>query len=766
MTMVRNCILVCLPVLLISTTVSLAQDEARAAWQVTRFDITVSSLGTERALNARAAVSLRNVGRAAGASVSLRMNSKAEIKAVTVGGTTAGYRSTPEGRGGAQRITVTLPNSVAPDAMASVAVDYRLPVEENSGLAAISPLGSQFLPASLWYPQLNTPFAVRGADTAPFHLTVAGTTVVASGVDKSTGADSIYEQTLAAMPFFATGSWDRVEGSGNSRGISAFLIKGAGSDERKRADSLIGLAANARSFFSELLGPLPDVPIRLVAVTRGGGFDDSGTALLSTAAFRRSKIDAVTALTIAESIARLKIGEAGVHGEGYGVLREGLARFLATLFFEKEFGAEAVEGERGRQRLAYGAVAKRDAPLSRTTPFDDTYFNSVANKGAMVWRLVDYVVGREAFIATLRTSLQSAKDDPNGFNLARLRTLLIERGGAPMKNLLDQQFDQTTDVDLMVGLPRLEGGQWISALRNLGSIDATVNVVAITESGERLAGRTTIPAHDFGQATFKTASKILRVEVDPEKFYPQIDFANDVVPRSTDSSTGLAEATRLLGAQEYSKAEALARQMLSVSPRMQEARIVLGRALLGANRNDEAEKEFRQLLDERLPTPAALAWADIGLGEIALRRGQAGEAARRFNDAVREDAEYPSTLAARAARIRAEAAANTAPAIDESAKVFLGRLDTAIRASSKAEMDAMVLPGELARFLRGLAGTPSEIWETRVLRTEQLDANRLAADVELHTKQLGVEHAGTAVLILARVGGGWKLAGIEYFEVR
>lgn len=81
-------------------------------------------------------------------------------------------------------------------------------------------------------------------------------------------------------------------------------------------------------------------------------------------------------------------------------------------------------------------------------------------------------------------------------------------------------------------------------------------------------------------------------------------------------------------------------------------------------------------------------------------------------------------------------------------------------------MDGLILPGELLRFRRGLAGTPSEIWETRVLRTERLDANRLAADVELHTKELGVEHAGTAVLILARAGDGWRLAGIEYFEVR
>jgi len=31
---------------------------------------------------------------------------------------------------------------------------------------------------------------------------------------------------------------------------------------------------------------------------------------------------------------------------------------------------------------------------------------------------------------------------------------------------------------------------------------------------------------------------------------------------------------------------------------------------------------------------------------------------------------------------------------------------------------------------------------------------------------LGAEHSGTAVFILARVGGAWKLNAIEFFEVK
>ena len=335
-----------------------------------------------------------------------------------------------------------------------------------------------------------------------------------------------------------------------------------------------------------------------------------------------------------------------------------------------------------------------------------------------------------------------------------------------MKALLEQQFDQTTDMDLMAGLPHLEGGQWSAALRNLGSTEVTVNVAGTAENGQQVTAQATIAPHDFGQVTFKNGPKIVRVEVDPDKLYPQTDYANDVSPRSVELGSSLAEATRLFGAQEYAKAEALARQLLLSSAQMQEARIVLARALLAQNKVEDAEREFRQLAAERLPMPAALAWSSIGLGEIALRRGQAADAARSFNEAVRADAEYASTLNARAARIRAEAAANTSAAIDESVKGFVTQLDAALRSGKQAEIAPLIVPGELTRFVNGAVGTQPEVWQTRILRWEQLDTNRVALDVAINSRQLGADHAGTAVFILARVGGRWQLNAIDFFEVR
>ena len=104
--------------------------------------------------------------------------------------------------------------------------------------------------------------------------------------------------------------------------------------------------------------------------------------------------------------------------------------------------------------------------------------------------------------------------------------------------------------------------------------------------------------------------------------------------------------------------------------------------------------------------------------------------------------------------------------MDESVKSFIGQLDNAIRGGRQAEIETLLMPGELQRFVHGIIGTQPEAWQTRVLRTEQLDVSHVSADVQLNTKQLGAEHAGTAVFVLARIGSDWKLSAIEFFEVR
>ncbi len=754
---------------LLTSTHVRAQSEPRvASWQVTRFDITgnIESDGSARALSARAVLSARNVGDAEGRTFTVRINPAAQIKAAGVGDGNAKFSTSTESRTRLQLAQVTLPAPVAPGGAVNVIIEYRLPVTDNSGLAAISDESAQFLPLSYWYPTPNSIFAPRGVDYAPLRLTVntaGGATVISTGQASNTS----FEQSLNVQPFFVTGKWDAVEGTGDARGISAWLNTGASAEERRRAEALINLASAARGFYAGLIGTAPESSIRLVSVRRGAGFDMAGTLLLDGAVFRRPKTDSAPAMLVAESVARLRVGGAtNLEGEGAGVLREGVPRFLATLFLEKQFGREAADAERMRIALLYAPIARRDGPLAQSSPAFDTYYNTVANKGALVWRLVaDKLSGRDAFMGILRREFDASRKGST--TLAAIRTALsASLNGDPARRLLDNLLDQPTDTDLLVGLPQQRGGQWVSALRNMGSLDVEVSVQATTERGERLTSNTRIPAKDFSEAQFATPARIVRVEVDPDKLYPQIDYSNDTVPHAPSPEDALAEARNLLGQQLPARAETIAREVSARAPQLQESRVVLGRALLEQNKLDEAEKEFRSALDTPLPTPMTLAWANIGLGEIALRRNQAAEAAKRFDEAVRADAEYASTFAARAARIKAEAASGTTPVIDESIKAAIAQLDVAIKSGRKADLDAILVAGELPTFEKGIVGSQPEIWQTRVLRTEALSANRVAADVSITARTLGRDQSGTAVLVFARTAGGWRLADIQFFEVR
>ncbi|HEU5132407.1 MAG TPA: hypothetical protein VFT26_09900, partial [Pyrinomonadaceae bacterium] len=110
------------------------------------------------------------------------------------------------------------------------------------------------------------------------------------------------------------------------------------------------------------------------------------------------------------------------------------------------------------------------------------------------------------------------------------------------------------------------------------------------------------------------------------------------------------------------------------------------------------------------------------------------------------------------------AAANIVPPVDESARAFITQLSQAVISNKKAELESRIVSGELVRFINASIGT--DAWETKVVRTEQLNANLIAADVQIRASKLGTVGSGTAVLMLARTPAGWKLSGIELFEVR
>ncbi|MCC6330133.1 MAG: tetratricopeptide repeat protein [Acidobacteria bacterium] len=740
-------------VLLFSAAAVFGQDDTRptATWQVQKYEIsaTLPPADSDRKVTVRAKIDVKNVSVRPAATLTLRIASNAEVTAVKVGETAAEPAKSEEkvnATTNLQRLVLRLP-SVQPNGTVSATVDYKFAVKDNTGISALSPMGAQFLPTSFWYPTPNSWFFARGADFAPFRLQVSsgGRTVISSGVETA-GA---FDQKLHGQPFFVAGAWDTI----NAGGVSVMVPKGAGAEEQKRAAEMAAIASEAKAFTATLLGTAPDVPLRIVAVQRGGGFSGGGTIFVDEGALRRSKIDSQTAMSIADAVAKFWLGNAiTVTGDGFGVIREGLAKFIATQFVESKFGKDVADVERLRQRTAYSAIAKRDAPLNLVSPLDDYYYAAVANKGAMIWRLLGRRAGQDEMFSGIRA--QMADKD---LTLAEIRASNVAN-----KEILDYLIDQVTDADLMAGIPSRSGADWKVALRNTGPVDITVNVQAVLANGEKMAAPATIKATSFGEIVFKTPQNVVRAEVDPEKVFPQSDYSDDVAPRDvTDSDLQLA-VKRPFDQQKYADAEATARIVLRDFPRFDEVRALLARSLLAQNKTADAEKEFRAVLEEKLPTARSIAWANVGLADISQRAGKNTEAIKFAEDAIRSDAEYGASLAARAIRNKIGASAAT----DESVKAFFSQFDKAAVSNRKAELETMAVPGDVTRFISGISGQAVE-WKTAVLHIDKIDPNNIWVETSLAIKLLNKEpSSGMAVFRLTKIGSGWKLSGVDIFEVR
>jgi len=92
--------------------------------------------------------------------------------------------------------------------------------------------------------------------------------------------------------------------------------------------------------------------------------------------------------------------------------------------------------------------------------------------------------------------------------------------------------------------------------------------------------------------------------------------------------------------------------------------------------------------------------------------------------------------------------------------------DKAATANRKADVDALVMPGEVTRFAGGVAGS-TEQWQTHIRAIDRLDEDTVLVEASMTIKLLNKEvESGMAVYRLIKAGSGWKLAAVEMFEVR
>ncbi len=770
--------------------------------EVDRYNITARIDLAAGALDARAGLEISNLGSSPKDRLYLKLTKLAKITAATVNGVAARVDSAEDRRVIAlNQITLTPEVAIAAGAKAKVEISYRLEVPESTSTAGITASEVLMAPEAVWFPTPSTMFAMYGAVTAPFTLTVNGPSnapnfrVASAGALKSDGGQTFtFDEPLDSLPFFVAGGFERpVSSEHGGVKIEIYLQPGLTSATDSKAPAA-GLPAVVRlrdeagriiDFFTRTLGPPPSgASLSIISSTRTGNLSVPGALVLAQQTFRREAVNAGTLELLADAIARLwtegrvrvrgqesrsaQADRPGQRARSTALLRDSLPRYLAALYFEERFGADGAREAFRRMRAGYTPIAKtgRDAELGVQTVLSPTYSAAAFAKGPLVLRLFAETGGRDKFLAALKVLFAGAQtkiitsDD--------LRKELAKAAGPDVDKLFQQWVDSIIEPDLVVGIPQpgdRPGFQRVN-IRNLGTGEVTAVLLAVTASGRQLRVSVPVPSEDLTSTDIQSDEKIATIEIDPEKLIVQTNYDNDAKPTRTWEQTLFNDSLAAFNKGDYQDAETRLKEAVRSAPSCSQFHAWLARTLAAEKKNEEAVSEANAAIKVEPATGSALAWAYITLGQISLGKNQPAEAVQYLRKGLAEAEEAPAQFLARETLAKAERAANSAPAVDDSIRAFVLQLDSLIKQPSSDKLFTLVVKNNLKRFVQGLTLTPPTEWTTEILRVDQIDASRVALDVALKVKAGGRDQAGTAVLVLYRASGGWTLEGVDLFNVK
>jgi len=681
-------------------------------------------------------------------------------------------------------------------------LNYRLEASESSPLLHIYPGEVLLAPDSVWVPMPTTAFTIYGPTTAPCTIEVSlaagasGFRAVSAGAMKTSGANFTFDQPLNSLPLLVAGNFDApatVERGGVNVEIYTQPGLTMASDPKAGGRVIITRlgdeAGRAIEFFTRMFGPPPaGATFRIISSVRASNISVPGALVLNEQVFRRDTLTAANLETLADAIAQMWMeGRVRVRGQearaaaenrpaqkprSAAFIRDSLPRYLAALYIEDRYGKDALRDIYTRWRWSYTSVAQsgRDAELAIQTISLPNYAAAVFAKGPLVLRMLADRMGRDKLLEVVKTTFTGAATKI--VTLEDFRAALIKANPATDK-IFQQWVDAITEPDIIIGspLPGDKPGTQQVNLRNLGTGDVAVTVLAVTASGKQVTGTVTVPSENITAAEIPTAEKITSIEVDPEKLIIQTNYDNDA--RDGDMKTTHASAQTLFNQSiaafnkgDYADAETRLRQATRTDPRNSLLHAWLARALAAQKKYDEAVSEANTAIKAELPDGSALAWARITLGQAALARNQAADAVQLLRLATAEAEEAPAQFAARDGLVQAERAANLSPPIEASVRAFITQLDTAIKDPSQDKLQPLVVKNNLKRFAQGLTVSHPTAWATDILHVDQIDANRVALDVDLKVKAEGRDQSGTARYILIRNGSGWVLEDVQLFNVK
>jgi len=388
-------------------------------------------------------------------------------------------------------------------------------------------------------------------------------------------------------------------------------------------------AAKILAFYSEVFGPLPSAHLAIVEIGDDtvGGYTAPGVVALASRAFTNPVNYRLLAHEISHLWWRCLVSPATPND---AFLDEGLAEYSKALYVQEAAGDSAFEDL--MRDTAVGALTHEEvtpiAQAGQLHEFTPEYQSIVFDKGAMVFHMLRWVIGDEAFHKTLRAMAeQYAWKSITTDEFQRL----AEKASKQELTFFFAQWINSTGVPQFKrtwAVYRLQKGYQVvgKMQQDLDIFRMPVEVRVVCQGSKPITQRVDMvgTTADF---TIDTRTKPLRVLVDPASRILKYD-------EQTKYQVEMARADQLREEQAYLDAIKQYQTVLQINSNSSLAHYRLGDIHFKLRNYNAAMEEFRRALDGDLDPKWIEVWSHVELGKIFDVTGQRDRALNEYQRAL------------------------------------------------------------------------------------------------------------------------------------
>ena len=533
-------------------------------------------------------------------------------------------------------LTVSLVNPLPQGKPASITVSYGGPLANADGspveglkVAYVGTEGSYLLYAGRWFPVSD-----YGVDrfSATMKITVPSDEIViasgkASAPEPQPGTVTytyVYDQPSFPGTVIA-GRYVVQPATAVGADITLYMKPGHEHFAATYGDT----AAKILNFYSSEFGGLPSPHLSIVEIEDGtvGGYTTPGLVALASRAFS----DPVNYRLLAHEISHLwwrcLVSPASPND---AFLDEGLATYSAAMYVQQAAGDTAFEDL--MHEIEVGALTHEEvAPIAQAGSlheFTPEYQSIVFQKGAMVFHMLRWVMGDEAFLKALRAMVQQYAW--KNISTDEFQKLAEQASNQQLTYFFAQWVSST-------GVPQFKRSWAVYRIKNgyqvVGKIQQDLDIfrmpieIRVYCEGLRPINDRIEMVGTTADFTINSRTKPLRVVIDPAsrilKYDDKIKFQVE-----------MAKADQLVQQQAYLEAIKQYQNVLEMNRNSSLAHYRLGEVFFTLRNYNASMEEFRRALDGDMQPKWIEVWAHLELGKIFDVTGQRDRAINEYQRAL------------------------------------------------------------------------------------------------------------------------------------